>query len=138
MGATEKNQKGASLNVEYIAKPFEKLNNVHPIIGVTRNINGYISYIYTGLVMKKTLEHNLLLELSLGGAVHDGPLKENRSKKKMRTLGTRLLFHEYAALGYMFTNGMNVTIFIDHISNADFVRPNSGVTNAGIRYGIYL
>ncbi len=139
-GAPGKNQKGIALNLEYVAKPFEVLkNDVHPLIGISKNMNGYISFVYTGLVLKKYLENNLLVEISLGAAIHDGPLKNNKKhKKRMRTLGSRLLFHEHIAFGYIFSNGNNVTLFIEHISNANLAKPNSGVSNAGIKYGFQI
>lgn len=132
----EKNQEGVALNIEYIGNPLDSFFGLYPLIGTDANINGYTSSAYSCLVLKKFLDHNFLVELAFGGAVHDGPLKKQRKGKRKRTMGSRILFRESLSVAYILKNKHNIGLFIDHISNASIVRPNSGITNMGIRYGI--
>ena len=77
--------------------------------------------------------------LPLGFAFHSGSLKRKKnSKVKGRIFGSRLLFRESLAIGYLFKNNNNITLFIDHISNANLAPPNHGLTNLGVRYGFSL
>ena len=134
----ETNQNGVALNVEYIGNSLDSVFGLYPFVGTDKNLNGYTSSAYTGLVLKKFLDHNFLVEISFGGAAHDGPLKKQKPGKRRRTMGSRILFRESLSVGYIFKNQHNISLFIDHISNASIVRPNSGVTNMGVRYGIPL
>lgn len=134
----EKNQNGMVLKLQYIGDPLNNLWGLRPLFGTDTNLNSYTSSVYACLLLKKFLDYNLSVELAFGGAVHDGPLKKQWQGKKRRIMGSRILFREEAAVGYIFKNQHNISLFIDHISNASIVRPNSGVTNIGIKYGIPL
>lgn len=134
----EKNQKSVSVNVEYAGNALSFSNNIYPLIGINRNVGGCISSVHGCLMLKTTLQYNLFLEIAFGGAIHNGPLKTQKSGKYKRTLGSRVLFREAANLGYIFGNKHSSSLYIDHISNASLRKPNSGVTNIGIKYAIPL
>jgi lipid A 3-O-deacylase len=70
---------------------------------------------------------------SLGGAVHDGHTTSAPPDRKR--LGSTILFRESAEIGYQFTPQVNVSAFLDHISNANLAPRNAGITSAGARFG---
>ena len=72
-------------------------------------------------------------DITLGGAVHDGEL--NAEKPDRKQLGSRILFHEYVEAGFRVTPVLSLSVFLDHMSNADLARHNAGMTNVGLRTG---
>lgn len=133
----QKHEKGENVNFEYIGGIFSEKYNAAPIFGVSKNLTGCTSSFYTGIFFKKVLADFFLIEGSLGVAIHDGPLnKKEALQKHGRVFGSRLLFRESFGLGFVFQNQNNISLFIDHISNANLAPPNHGLTNLGIRYGI--
>lgn len=111
-----------------------------PHLGVSLNSVGATDIAYFGLTWTADIRSNLLkpqdgvyAALGLGGAVHDGP-NENAGPERLG-LGTRLLFHESVELGYRLSPRTNVSLYLDHVSNADLGRHNPGLTNLGLRTG---
>jgi lipid A 3-O-deacylase len=113
-----------------------------PNLGITVNTQGKNSYGYFGLAWTGDfLRHSFrpndsfFWELGLGGAVHDGPDQSSPYTRDHKGLGARLLFHEEMDLGYRFTWRSNISLFLDHISDADITTHNPGLTNLGVRLG---
>lgn len=135
---------GADANVEvlFVSPSFlAPIFAPRPHLGVTVNSAGKNSYGYFGLTWTAMLTHaagvpesGLFAGLGLGGAVHTGP--NNSTAADHKGLGTRLLFHESVEFGYRFTDGVGLSAFLDHISNADIGTHNPGLTNLGLRIGI--
>jgi lipid A 3-O-deacylase len=68
--------------------------------------------------------------------VHDAsPLTGATQPPGRKLLGSRILFRESAELGYAVTPRVNVSGFLDHISNANLAPRNAGITSAGARLG---
>jgi lipid A 3-O-deacylase len=107
----------------------------HPNLGFTANTSGNTDYGYFGLAWSGMLRGPLFGELGLGGAVHDGRLEAAPQRK---ALGSRILFHEELELGYRFTNAFGISVFLDHISNANLAHHNEGLTNLGMRAGFFF
>ena len=105
-----------------------------PHLGGSVSTAGATSYVYFGLTWTAALSDAVFAGLGLGGAVHDGQLDETEPHRKR--LGSRLLFHAYGELGYRLTATTSVSIFLDHMSNADLARHNQGMTNIGLRAGL--
>jgi lipid A 3-O-deacylase len=112
-----------------------------PHLGVSVNSAGATNQAYAGLTWTFTLarglasaEDSLFLDASLGGAVHDGSIRTNRTDRK--ELGSRVEFRESLELGWRFTPSQSVSILLDHISNANLGVKNEGLDNLGLRYGI--
>ena len=122
------------VNFEYIFSEKYTKFEFRPHIGVNINTFGYTSALYTGIVFDKIFENKTFIEASLGFAIHNGKLKRS-DQKRGRTLGSRLLFRESLSLGYYLSKNKSVSIFIDHISNANLAPPNHGITNIGLRFG---
>ncbi len=71
--------------------------------------------------------------LGMGAAIHNGELSPVDNDHK--ALGSRVLFHPSAELGYRFDGVNSVSIFADHVSNGFTQRYNEGLDTIGIRYG---
>jgi hypothetical protein len=69
----------------------------------------------------------------LGGVVNNGYIDSAPPGRKK--LGSPVLFHLDAELGFDLTPQTSVSIFVDHMSNADLGAHNTGITNAGARLG---
>lgn len=74
-------------------------------------------------------------ELGLGGAVHTGPDQVSPATRNHKGLGSRILFHEEIDVGYRITWRSNLSLFLDHISDANLTTHNPGLTNLGVRMG---
>ncbi|MGY5804642.1 acyloxyacyl hydrolase [Rhizobium hainanense] len=108
----------------------------HPRIHVGTSIgtSGSATQVYGGLSWTLTHSNGIFTELGFGGTVHTGNLDDWREHGPM--LGCRLLFHEYAGLGYNFDDHWNVMAQIAHSSHANLCDgPNGGMTRAGIMVG---
>jgi hypothetical protein len=107
-----------------------------PHLGVSINSAGGNSYAYGGLTWTADLPLGLFAGLGLGGAVHSGPDTAASSTRDHKGLGTRLLFHESAEFGERITPLVDLSLFLDHISNANLGSHNPGITNLGLRAGL--
>lgn len=124
-------------NIEYILDNEYTFLHLKPHVGITISPVGHASVLYSGFVITRRYGESFMMELSLGFSAHNGKLRESDGKKG-RTLGSSLLFRESIAFGYYYTNDKFASIFFDHISNANTVPPNHGITNVGLRLGIDL
>src|SRR5262249_23774443 len=109
-------------------------------LGIVANTVGKTDYGYVGLTWSGrpwrpllALPEPLFIAGSLGGAVHDGHLDAGPSDRKR--LGARFLFRESVEVGYQLTQGLSVSLMLDHVSNAGLATHNQGLTNLGARVG---
>ena len=137
------NEAGIAINAEILfGRPFSQFNNgaldflfrPRPHIGVSINTGGYTSEYYFGNTWDIALTDWAFFEVSLGGAVHDGPLDEAGKA----SYGCRVSFRESASLGFAMSEKLRLIFTIDHMSNANLCDRNRGLTNAGVRIGYKL
>ncbi len=139
-------ESGADVNLEMLFTPPEILRVIgspRPHIGGDINTAGNTSDGYFGLTWGIMLIQGLFnsgdgifANGSLGGAIHDGsPLTGAAPPPGEKLLGSRILFRESAELGYQINPTVNVSAFLDHISNANLAPRNAGITSAGSRLG---
>ena len=139
-------ESGTDVNIEMLFTPPEILGflgSPRPHIGADINTDGNTSDGYFGLTWGIMLIQNLFqggdgifANGSLGGAIHDGsPLTGAVQPPGHKLLGSRILFRESAELGYAINPQVNVSAFLDHISNANLAPRNAGITSAGARLG---
>ena len=129
-------ERGSDVNGEVLFPSPSFLDAVgapRPDLGLSLNTAGRTSYAYTGLTWTVRPWRWLFASFGLGGAVHDGQLDGFVPGHKR--LGSRALFRESVELGYQFTSALSLSLFLDHISNADLARHNQGLTNFGLRTG---
>ncbi len=104
-------------------------------LGTTINSKGRESKIHLGLTWQaKIFDSGFFVEGTLGGAVHNGAL--NGVSEPLRNLGSRFLFYEAIGIGYEFSDNLTAILFAEHASNANFVQPNEGISNIGLKMGI--
>ncbi len=132
---------GSDINVEVLFPAVEAATGNQVVdlllsprlhIGADINTNGDTSLLYSGLSWELPLNDWSFVELSLGGAVHDGPTQADAGEA---SFGCRLNFHESISLGVELTENWRLLATVDHMSNADLCDINRGLTNAGIRLG---
>lgn len=104
-----------------------------PHVGVAVNSAGDTSQLYAGLSWTFEPLDRVMVEFSLGGAVHDGTLTSADPADKQ--LGSRVLFRETLSLGYRFDEHHSLMVAFDHKSNARLADHNAGLNNVGIRWG---
>lgn len=103
-------------------------------VGSSINLDGDTSQVYAGLTWDIPLAEKLSLEVSFGGALHDGPTDGTQT----HSYGCPLHFRESISLGYALTDRWRVYGTVTHISNASLCEFNSGLTSAGVRFGYTL
>lgn len=139
-------ESGEDINLEVLfTSPtfLDVIGSPRPHLGGDINTDGKTSDGYFGLTWGIMLLQNLFqpgdgifANGSLGGAVHDGsPLTGAQQPPGRKLLGSRILFRESAELGYAITPRVNVSAFLEHISNANLAPRNAGITSAGARLG---
>lgn len=68
--------------------------------------------------------------LGLGAAVHDGSTNGSRKEK---ALGSRVLFHVPAEIGWQFSEKNRISLYFEHVSNGYTADKNEGLDNIGVR-----
>jgi len=136
-------ENGSDVNVEILFNsppPLSILGSPRPHIGGTVNTAGNTSDGYFGLTWGVHPLQSLFgvapavfLNGSLGGAVNDGYIDSAPPGRK--ALGSPVLFHLSTELGWELTPLVNVSAYLEHMSNADLAARNAGITSAGARLG---
>lgn len=126
----------ADINVEVLLKPsFPALffGTIRPVVGGTINTSGATSHGYAGLRWQAELGSGFFLGVGLGAAVHDGHLVPDSPERK--ALGSRVLFHIPAEIGYRLDAHNSLSVYFEHTSNAGLANHNEGMDRLGLRYG---
>ena len=131
-------EQGLAVNGEYLWQSpdnalFRGMLSPRPNLGATFNMRGSTSAAYAGLSWSFPKTSWWFIEVSFGGALHNGGLKRNKAKRK--GYGSRVLFRESVSLGLLLKECHTVAVILDHMSNARLAFPNPGLTNFGLRYG---
>jgi lipid A 3-O-deacylase len=103
-------------------------------LGASLNTAGDTNQFYAGLSWDVQIAPRFSLELTFGGALHDGPTGANEND----SYGCALNFRESASLGYALDERWTVYGTIAHMSNADLCDENTGLTSVGVRLGYKL
>ncbi|MDL2405709.1 acyloxyacyl hydrolase [Rhizobium calliandrae] len=100
-------------------------------IGTSRSA---ATQVFTGLSWTLTHNNGIFTEAGFGGVVHTGNLDDWTGRGPM--LGCRVLFHEYAGVGYNFDEHWSLMAQVAHSSHANLCDgPNAGMTRAGLLVG---
>jgi lipid A 3-O-deacylase len=103
-------------------------------LGTSVNTSGDTNQLYAGLTWDLKLAPKLSLELTFGGALHDGPTGDGLED----SYGCSLNFRESISLGYALDERWTLYGTVAHMSNADLCDHNTGLTSAGMRLGYKL
>lgn len=113
----------------------QKLSRPRLHIGGEIGTEGSANTIYGGVNWTFDLNPKIFLDFGFGGLWHDGKLR-NSAGETGAEFGCRVLFHEYAAIGYRFDNNWNISTQIEHASHANLCDgPNDGLTRVGLMVG---
>lgn len=126
---------GADINGEVLLRPTIPvyIGTIRPVVGGTLATNGGTSHAYADLRWQSELGAGFFLGLGFGGAIHDGHLLPDSWNRK--ALGSRVLFHFPAELGYRFDAHNSLSVYFEHTSNAWLAKYNEGLDRIGLRYG---
>jgi hypothetical protein len=103
-------------------------------LGASINTVGDTSQLYAGFTWDAKLTQKLSLEVSFGGAVHNGPTGDGLED----SYGCAASFRESLSLGYALDERWTVYGTLSHMSNAGLCDHNTGLSSAGIRLGYKL
>ncbi|MDH7805379.1 acyloxyacyl hydrolase [Agrobacterium tumefaciens] len=113
----------------------EKLARPRLHLGAEIGTEGEANTIYGGINWTFDLNPKIFVDLGFGGLWHDGRLR-NGPGETGAEFGCRVLFHEYAAIGYRFNSNWNISTQIEHASHANLCDgPNDGLTRVGLMVG---
>lgn len=128
-------EKGVDINAEILigrGLPF-LWGTLRPAIGGSVNTSGYTSKGYIDARWEVETPSGVFFGLGLGAALHDGNLEATEPDRK--ALGSRVLFHIPVEVGLRFNERHSVSVYFEHMSNANTQRTNEGLDSIGIRYG---
>jgi hypothetical protein len=125
----------ADINIEALLSPSIAFlgGTIRPAIGGSLSTVGATSDGYIDARWQYETPSGIFFGLGLGAAVHDGQLQLEDWDRK--ALGSRVLFHIPAEVGYRFDDHNSLSAYFEHMSNAYTVSPNEGMDRLGIRYG---
>jgi len=107
---------------------------VRPVLGGSWNSDHGTSKAYFDARWESNTGPGLFFGLGLGAAIHDGYIGPTSMDHK--ALGSRVLFHIPAEVGYRFENGQSLSVYFEHDSNAHLRKYNEGLDDLGVRYGL--
>lgn len=126
---------GVDINFEAILDPSWAVlgGALRPAFGVAVNTAGDTSKLYLDARWEYEWAAGPFVAIGLGAALHDGKLDDGHRDRK--ALGSRVLFHIPAELGYRFDRHHSLSAYFDHVSNAFLAKENDGMDTLGLRYG---
>jgi hypothetical protein len=125
------------LNLEVMFGPSLPIlfGTVRPALGATFNFAGFTSKAYLDARWQVECCWGAFFALGIGAAIHDGDLDSLATAQNHKQLGYRVLFHPNWEWGVRLTEHHSLSIFFEHISNANTAPKNEGMDNLGLRYG---
>jgi hypothetical protein len=128
-------EQGIDFNLETSFTPHLKLINgsLRPALGVSINSAGDTSKLYLDGRWQYTYKSSFFIALGLGVAVHNG--QKEPADNDMKALGSNILFHVPLELGLYWKTRFSLSLFFDHVSNANLASYNEGLDTLGLRIG---
>lgn len=124
-----------AINIEAMLTPSLSVlgGNIHPAIGGSIATQGGTSNAYIDARWEIETPSGIFFGVGLGATVHDGEL--GPGDENMKWLGSRVLFHIPAEIGYRLNTRDSVSVYFEHMSNAYTADYNEGLDRLGVRYG---
>lgn len=111
-----------------------------PTLGAQFNTSHYTNQFYFGPTWTWQLARGLLkpddgivFSFFFGPGFNDGMIQSSRGDWK--ALGSHVLFRESFELGYLVTPTVQLSVFVDHISNGGLAKENQSINDLGGRIG---
>ena len=123
------------LNTEVVFSPHVRFLGgvVRPALGATFNFIGGTSKAYIDARWELETASGIFIALGVGAAIHDGAVGPTDPIRK--ALGSRVLFHFPAELGWRWDDHNSVSVYFEHVSNGYTQDVNEGLDAIGVRYG---
>jgi len=109
-----------------------------PTFGADINSSRYTNQFYFGTTWTWMLANNIFQPgdgfsagIFFGGAANDGEIVSSKSDRK--SLGSHILFREALELGYWITPRIQISGYVDHVSNAGLAKQNQSINDVGAR-----
>ena len=125
----------ADVNVEVQLGPHVDVlwGSLRPAFGATVNTRGFTSKAYADARWEIESPTGIFFSIGAGAAVHDGKVGPTEFDRK--ALGSRVLFHFPAEVGWRWDGHSSVSLYFEHISNGYTQDFNEGLDAIGVRYG---
>ncbi len=125
----------ADINIEVLFGPHVQLlwGTLRPALGTSINTRGGTSKGYLDARWEVEAASGIFFALGVGVAVHDGTV--GPTNPNLKALGSRVLFHFPAELGWRWDGHNSLSIYFEHISNGYTQDHNEGLDSIGLRYG---
>jgi len=107
-----------------------------PALGATINPDGDTSHVYADIRWKLSPNPMWYVTFGFGAAFHNGFIETTDPYRK--ALGSRLLFHPSLEVGINLDQHDSLSIYFEHMSNADTQTYNEGMDDLGVRYGYHF
>lgn len=129
---------GVDANFEVQFSPALQLlgGALRPVIGASVNSSGDTSKFYADGVWQYDLTNHLFFAVGLGIAIHNG--EKHLVSEDQKALGSTTLFHFPFEVGYRFNRRWSLSVYFDHVSNANMSEENEGLDTLGLRLGYRL
>jgi lipid A 3-O-deacylase len=123
------------INLEVLLSPRLplRLGYLSPAVGASINTDGGTSKAYVDARWQVEAPSGIFFGLGLGAAIHDGEIDPVDPTKK--ALGSRVLFHIPAEIGWRWDGRNSISVYFEHISNGYTRDSNEGLDSLGARYG---
>lgn len=123
------------LNAEVIFSPSLPFlwGAIRPALGGTLNFQGDTSHAYLDARWEIETPSGIFFAAGIGAAVHDGDLALQSPDRK--ALGSRVLIHVPIEIGFRLDQQNSLSIYFEHLSNANLADENEGIDYLGVRYG---
>lgn len=127
---------GVNAEVVFPSSPFlAVLGSPRPYVGadVTSEDDG-ANIVYGGMNWQTHVGDRLYLGVGVGGSVTDSRYIGG-GDGLAKDLGSNLLFHLQASVGYDISDTLMTEVYLNHFSNAGIAEANSGLESTGVRMG---
>lgn len=123
------------LNAEVILSPSLPFlwGAIRPALGGTLSFQGDTSHVYLDARWEIETSSGIFFAAGIGAAVHDGDLRLESPDRK--ALGSRVLFHIPLEIGFRLDQHNSLSVYFEHLSNANLEDVNEGIDYLGVRYG---
>lgn len=108
---------------------------IRPAIGGSIATQGGTSDAYIDARWEIETPSRIFFGLGLGAAIHDGAIELKSADQTEKALGSRVLFHIPAEIGYRLDDHNSLSVYFEHMSNANTADYNEGLDRLGVRYG---
>jgi lipid A 3-O-deacylase len=126
-----------AINFEAILTPSLPFlgGTIRPAVGVSIATEGGTSDGYIDARWEIDTPSGIFFGIGLGAAFHDGETELKSLDQNEKALGSRVLFHIPAEIGFRFDEHNSLSAYFEHMSNANTADYNEGLDRLGVRYG---